>query len=233
MYFAMRELEQELSSKGTKVKGVTKAAEAIGNRALELLKQSVPNVEQAPDTWTAVGFQVVGYEGSTPRTINVEIGKQVKTEVFDGLGCTRTGQSQSWMRYGRCTATIPKTRQPTTGSRWKTRSTTRIFDPDDGLIPTVFTVDSGRGRRDRYRASHAVRKLSMDQTEATSPHPRREAMKEKEQKASREPFITISHRSIVRMPFTINSPSQPRSVNSAAPREGDEPILRIDTTPRK
>ena len=103
IYFAIRELEQELSSKGTKVRGVTKAAEAIGNRALELLKQSVPNVDQAPDTWTAVGFQVVGYEGSTPRTINVEIGKQVKTEVFDGLGCTRTGQSRVvdaiWQMY--------------------------------------------------------------------------------------------------------------------------------------
>jgi len=70
----------------------------------------------------------------------------------------------------------------------------------------------------------------MDKAEAVSTRPRGEAMKEKQKKANAEPFVTISGLRIVRLPITINSPSQPPSVNSTGIREKDEPAVPYEET---
>jgi len=92
IYFAIRELEQELRSSGKIPNGVLAVADAIGSRAHELLKEQVTDIDNAPDNWAAVGFQVVGYEGRTATTVVLDIGKGIKKHVADKQGCTRTGQ---------------------------------------------------------------------------------------------------------------------------------------------
>lgn len=93
IYFAMRELEKEIKSSEKIPSGVEAVADAIGARAQELLRQQVQNIDQAPENWFAVGFQIVGYENSVAKTVIIELGKTINKAVFDKLGCTRTGQA--------------------------------------------------------------------------------------------------------------------------------------------
>lgn len=92
MYFSIRELEKELRDNGTQINDVMSAARAIGQRALKLVEESVPNLDQAPDEWYCVGFQVVGYDGTNAKTIDVYVGREVKYMVNEGPGCTHSGQ---------------------------------------------------------------------------------------------------------------------------------------------
>ncbi|MCL4394135.1 MAG: hypothetical protein M1482_04900, partial [Chloroflexi bacterium] len=92
IYFAIRELEQELRSSKNIPTNVSEVAEAIGARGLELARKQITNIDDAPDDWSVLGFQVVGYDGSIAKTIVVDVGKNVKKHVADAPGCTRTGQ---------------------------------------------------------------------------------------------------------------------------------------------
>ncbi|MCH8877634.1 MAG: hypothetical protein IIA89_12550 [Chloroflexi bacterium] len=92
MHFAMRDLEQELRNSNNIPENVSAVADAIGQRALEMVQEQVTDLDNAPDDWYAVGFQVVGYDDDDVRSIVLHVGNGVRTQVYDDLGCTYSGQ---------------------------------------------------------------------------------------------------------------------------------------------
>lgn len=86
MYFAVRELEQELREDDQPMHSVMNAADRIGQRAHDLFEQQIEEDDQInglsdlPDDHVAVGFQVVGYHDGEPQTIEVHVGKRVSRE---------------------------------------------------------------------------------------------------------------------------------------------------------
>ncbi len=93
MYFAMRELEQQLLEGKTRVGTASKAADRIGKHAQSLLKKDVSDLSNAPEDKFAVGFQVVGYDDDKPVTISVDVGKQIQKTKYEKLGCSISGVS--------------------------------------------------------------------------------------------------------------------------------------------
>ncbi|WP_157942318.1 hypothetical protein [Salinibacter altiplanensis] len=85
MYFAVRELEEELVADDKVVESVTNAADRIGNRAHELLEEQVDtSTDDIPSDEMVVGFQVVGYgSDGTPETTQVEVGNDVDLNKRD------------------------------------------------------------------------------------------------------------------------------------------------------
>ena len=51
-------------------------------------------MDAVPDDQVLLGFQIVGYDGSDPKTIEVLVGKNVNTQVIDQLGCTVSGSRE-------------------------------------------------------------------------------------------------------------------------------------------
>jgi hypothetical protein len=76
MYFAVRELEEELLDDGQPVDSVTNAADRIGEKAHELLEEQVDgSTDDMPDDEMVVGFQVVGYGvDGKPKTVQEGLG---------------------------------------------------------------------------------------------------------------------------------------------------------------
>jgi len=79
MYFAVRELEEQLEADDKVVESVTNAADRIGNRAHELLEKQVDTTtDDIPPDEMVVGFQVVGYgTDGTPEIAQVRVGSNV------------------------------------------------------------------------------------------------------------------------------------------------------------
>lgn len=110
MYFAIRELEQELKADETPVDSVTNAADYIAERASDLLDEDInqnpqaPNRDQIDDDATIVGFQVVGYNQDEPATVQVHIGSGVQKDKVTDPGCTWSGNGvvvqAIWGLYG-------------------------------------------------------------------------------------------------------------------------------------
>ena len=98
IYFAMRLLEQTLQDSETDCGGITEAAKQIGDEIYELVKEQLRldniSIEMLPDDQIILGFQIVGYDDTQPKTINLHIGKQVSVQVYDQLGCTIAGSQE-------------------------------------------------------------------------------------------------------------------------------------------
>lgn len=94
MHFAMRELEQHIQSHpdAYDLSGVDSVANIIAERAHELLEQQVGDLESMPEGEYAVGFHVVGYQDSQAKSLVKNIGREIGTQVYDDLGCTRSGE---------------------------------------------------------------------------------------------------------------------------------------------
>jgi hypothetical protein len=60
----------------------------------EQLKRDNISIDTLPDDETILGFQIVGYDDTQPKTINLHIGKDVVPQVFDGSGCTISGRQE-------------------------------------------------------------------------------------------------------------------------------------------
>jgi hypothetical protein len=95
MYFAIKELERELENKKVKLAGVTEAANKIAAHVHKLVKIGISNLDQSPDDWYSVGFQVVGYDEGKAKTIEIKLGKNIKLNTFDHpSGCTVSGETR-------------------------------------------------------------------------------------------------------------------------------------------
>ena len=98
IYFAMRLFEQQLKKTKTSFEGVTEAAREIGDEIHRLLKEQLKlentSVEDLPDKQPVLGLQVVGYDGTDPKTIQVYVGREPRRQVRKQLGCTYSGSGE-------------------------------------------------------------------------------------------------------------------------------------------
>ncbi len=98
VYFAMRLFEEQLQKNKKSFTGVTEVAKEIGeeihNLLTEQLKRENTSVENFPEDQVFLGFQVVGYDDTEPKTIEVLIGKEVRLQALGNLGCTVSGSRE-------------------------------------------------------------------------------------------------------------------------------------------
>lgn len=99
MWFAITELQSGLSkNKRTELlKGGVKAvASDIGKHIHALLKKQVGEAKKLKELGakSIVGFQIVGYDDDTAKTLEVNIGNGVRTEEHTGRTCTVSGMKE-------------------------------------------------------------------------------------------------------------------------------------------
>ncbi len=98
IYFAMRLIEQQLKKSKASFKGVTEAAQKIGDEIHNLLKEQLQlentSVDTLPEDQFHIGFHVVGYDDTKPKTVEVYVGKEVRPRVQEELGCTYSGNGE-------------------------------------------------------------------------------------------------------------------------------------------
>ena len=98
IYLAMRLIEQRLKEEEISFDGVTEVAQQIGSEFHKLLQKHFelerkPLTDLPPNQYV-LGFQVVGYDGVEPKTIEVTIGKEVSIPPPKGLGCHVSGSDE-------------------------------------------------------------------------------------------------------------------------------------------
>ena len=98
VYFAMRLIEQRLKESKTPFERVTEVAEKIGDEIHGLLRKQLKlentTVDALPENQVILGFQVVGYDGTEPKTVEVYVGRKVHRRVRKQLGCTYSGSGE-------------------------------------------------------------------------------------------------------------------------------------------
>ena len=85
IYFEMRLFEQLVNENAVCFGRVTEAAKAIGNHFQRLLNASIEDLaaNQFP-----LGFYVVGYDDTNPKTIRIDIGGEISYNVYtDSCAC--------------------------------------------------------------------------------------------------------------------------------------------------
>lgn len=96
--FLIRAFEHRVKESGRAINSVTQLAEEIGISLHELLKKQLEIEKQPldkfPDNHIFLGFQIVGYDKLQPKTIEVLLGKDVKFQSFDRLGCSASGSKE-------------------------------------------------------------------------------------------------------------------------------------------
>lgn len=109
IYFVMRQFEQQLINENFVPTGVSAVAQKIGEHTHELLKQQlklegVKLSNITPEDRVIFGYQVVGYDDNTAKTMLVTVGREVKIREETLAGCTYSGQGQVvaaiWKIYG-------------------------------------------------------------------------------------------------------------------------------------
>lgn len=90
IYFHMKELEEK--SKNTKFDSVNELAQQLKRYFSGEIEKQIKDLKQAPDSFYALGFQIVGYDKElTGKTIEVNIGKKSRIRIHEGIGCTVSG----------------------------------------------------------------------------------------------------------------------------------------------
>ncbi len=96
IYSTIRLFEQRL--KETPLIGVTDIAEKIGNEIHSLLKEQFERedttVDIIPENQAVLGFQVVGYDDTDPKTVEVFLGNAVHCQVRHEFGSTVSGSQE-------------------------------------------------------------------------------------------------------------------------------------------
>lgn len=96
--FLIRSFEHWIKKSGRNINSVTELAEEIGINLHGYIKKQLEVENQSldifPENHIFLGFQVVGYDKLQPKTIEVLLGKDVKYQVFDKLGCSASGSKE-------------------------------------------------------------------------------------------------------------------------------------------
>ena len=95
IYFTIRLLEQKLKQEKEDLQGVSEVAKRVGNEIHSLLIKQLQlegkSIDELPPDTTPLGFQAVGYDGTEPKTIEINIGREVVPKEHTQPGCTMTG----------------------------------------------------------------------------------------------------------------------------------------------
>ena len=83
IYYHIRLLNQEKL-----FSGLVDASDTIAGYFSEQLTHQFGDLSKAPKDLYPLGFQVVGYEEDTAKTILVHIGREIKIDIKDKIGCT-------------------------------------------------------------------------------------------------------------------------------------------------
>ena len=96
IYSIIRLFEEKL--KETSPIGVTDIAEKIGNEIHGLLKEQFKrentSMDTIPQDQAVLGFQVIGYDDTDPKTVEVHLGKAVHRRVQHAFGSTISGSQE-------------------------------------------------------------------------------------------------------------------------------------------
>ncbi len=98
VYFTMRLLEEKLQKEKRYFEEVTAIAKIIGDTFHKLLqeqlKQENTSVDALQKKQAILGFQVVGYDDTQPKTVEVFVGRKAHNRVQSELGCTYSGSGE-------------------------------------------------------------------------------------------------------------------------------------------
>lgn len=106
IYHHIKELETKVSCED--FKEVTKVAQEIHKYFDEQLKKQIRDIDQAPDDFYPLGFQIVGYDNEEGKTIEVNIGKKSKITPRSGIGCTVSGDIKVVIKLWELRKEIPQ-----------------------------------------------------------------------------------------------------------------------------
>ena len=116
IYFAMRLFEQKLKEEETSFNGVTEVAAKIGDFFHSLLNEQLKpentSVDALPQNQSPLGFQVVGYDDTNPKTVEVFVGREVHCRDRNELGCTYSGSGEMVQAVWGLHKTHPESQPP-------------------------------------------------------------------------------------------------------------------------
>ena len=96
--FLIHSFEYFLKEKNRTINGVTELAQEIGGQLHNFLKSELErekiSMNDFPANHIFLGFQIVGYDQLQPKVIEVLLGKEVNSNVFDVLGCYASGNKE-------------------------------------------------------------------------------------------------------------------------------------------
>ena len=113
--FLIHSFEQFHKESNAAINGVTGLAKEIGSELHNFLKTELErekkSLDDFPDNHVFLGFQIVGYDQLQPKIIEVLLGKEIKSHVFDTLGCYASGNKEiveiMWQLYKKKPETQP------------------------------------------------------------------------------------------------------------------------------
>ena len=98
VHSTIRFFEQSLKEQDISFESVTEIAKKIRVETHNLLKaqleQENTSMDTVSDDLVLLGFQVVGYDGTEPKTIEISLGKGARSRVKATLGCTVSGSQE-------------------------------------------------------------------------------------------------------------------------------------------
>ena len=96
--FLIHSFECFLKERSRTIEGVTHLAGEIGNNLHNFLKKELErekiSFDNFPENHVFLGFQIVGYDQLQPKIIEVLLGKEVNSYVYDTLGCYASGNKE-------------------------------------------------------------------------------------------------------------------------------------------
>jgi hypothetical protein len=90
--YLIEALENEVKS--SEIKGVTHLAGMIQERFDNLVRQQFQDIDKAPDSFSPLGFHVVGYDEDDGKIMEVKVGKKSAAIQHVDPGCTASGANQ-------------------------------------------------------------------------------------------------------------------------------------------
>ena len=98
VHSVIRSFEQNLKGQEIPTNSVTEIAENIRVEFYNLLKEQLKRENVSLDALVEkdilLGFQVVGYDGTEPKTIEVAVGKNSQCKIRNKFGCTVSGSQE-------------------------------------------------------------------------------------------------------------------------------------------
>lgn len=136
VYFSIRLLEKQLLDREpSNSNGVTEIAQKIGAEAHNLLQEQLKlentSLDALPNDHAPLGFQVVGYDGDEPKTIEVYVSQKVHIQVQQAFGCTVSGSQEIVQAIWGLYRTHPESQPPYP-----------VFSLQDAIDYAEFLIDT-------------------------------------------------------------------------------------------